>query len=131
MPYGVDGHKRFYGLTGGRMLDAITLNPNLGRLEKFVLVTIAGLMNTKGDYTDVRYIYASDLARRTSTSKRQVFRVLSDLETKGYVMRQRRWDANQGKSMASLYTLTDKTFYEYVEGADVKVLKKRRVSSFA
>lgn len=116
--------RKIYGLTGGRLLDAITLNPNLDFFEKFVLVTIAGQMDVNGEYTETRWVYVSDIMKRTSISRRQVFRVLARLEERGYLERQKQWDGESTKQKASVYILTAKTFREFEAAGNVRVLKK-------
>lgn len=123
--------RKIYGLTGGRLLDAIALNPNLKRDEKFILATIAGQMDVNGDYNEDRWLYVSDIARRTSISTRHVFRVLAQLEENGYIERQKQWEDGNNRQLASRFILTAKTFREFEALSNVRVLKKPKVASLS
>jgi DNA-binding MarR family transcriptional regulator len=103
-------------------LDAISLNPSLNVYEKAVLHAIASQMDVNGDYDDERWMYIADITRRTSISRRQVFRVLANLEERGYLKRQQQKSEETGKNAASLYRFSSKIFIEFEAASNVKVL---------
>ncbi len=128
---GLDPRSRpIYGIRGGRHLDAISLNPNLNVYEKAVLHAIASQMDVNGDYDDERWMYIADIARRTSISRRQVFRTLAGLVkvegekegTPGYLKRQQQRSSETGKNAASLYRFTSRLFTEFEAMSNVKLL---------
>lgn len=128
MPSLTPDARRIYGLTGGMLMDAVVLNQNLSRDEKFVLATIVGRMNLGSDYTESCWLYVEEICRRTSISRRQVFRVLSALEERKYIEREKQWQEGAAtKQMASNFRLTGKVFREFEASSNVRIMRKTGV----
>ena len=97
---------------GGRHLDAISLNPNLTCEQKSVLHVIGAKLDAFGDFLDSCWLYVSEIVRRTSLSRRTVFRVLRWLMDHGYIVKQQNQAAEAPQLMASTFWLTAKLFDE-------------------
>ena len=122
------GARAVYGISGGRHLDAIDLNGNLSIYEKYALHIIAAQMPIEGEYAgEVRWVYTAEIAKRASMSRRQVFRVLADLEKRGYIHRYPQ-KIQIGDSLvqgATLYEFTSKLFHEYEAANNVRLLRRQ------
>lgn len=106
---------------GGRSLKAIWNNPQLNATEKIVLLYLGSEADFTGTFTEFRYHRAKDIARNCSLTERSVFRVIKDLEDKGYVKRKQRKKDNQ--KLPSSFAIKKQLFDEYRSILEEKVAK--------
>jgi DNA-binding IclR family transcriptional regulator len=109
-------------LVGGRYLDAVAKNPNLGHAEKAVLQAITSQLNINGDYREERWMFVANLIERTSLSRATVFRALKKLEENQYIVRRQRRDSQTKALLASAYMVTGKIFYEQEERQHLRLI---------
>lgn len=95
---------------GGRSLNAIWFS-DLTSSEKLVLQFLGSQLDFRYSFQEPQWQPISRIQMATSLCRRQIFRIIKQLEKKGYLTRKARW--LDGKQMASEYAINDKIFNEY------------------
>lgn len=112
--------------SGGLALDAVYFSKTISGHQKSLLLYLGACANFKGDFVEWNYHSLEIMSEHIGFSKSTTLRAAKELEEKGYLVREKRYNVKDNKRAPSNYRLTDKIFDEY-ETYLVNVRKTKEV----
>lgn len=114
---------------GGRAFKAVYLSKILTPFQKLLMSYLGSQLNFRGTFGESRWVSVATLMVNTSMSKSTVKRVMDQLVSLGYLVREPRF--KDGRQLANGYRLTDLVFEQYAARLPKTVLKGLSIAAAA